>query len=141
MSAPEEAERAEASGAEAVLAAGDVEAIRAVCALPIVTSAGSSGDARLVRPGDQDVELGDGVELVVQVASEEELEEALERLDPELLLLSARDSEQPVEHVLELLSDVPAGKLAIADVGGVSQAELDELERAGIDAVLLRDPA
>ena len=137
---PDDARRAEEGGAGALLAEGEVEAIRAVSGLPIVT-AGIGGDARIVRPGDDDVEVADGVELVVEVAREEELEEALERLDPELLLLSARDSEQPVEHVLELLSDVPAGKLAIADVGGVSQAELDELERAGIDAVLLRDPA
>jgi hypothetical protein len=40
--------------------------------------------------------------------------------------------------VLDLLSNVPAGKLAIADVGAVTQAELDELERAGVDAVLMR---
>ncbi|MEX2254170.1 MAG: hypothetical protein WEC34_01920 [Acidimicrobiia bacterium] len=141
VSGPEEAQQAEASGAEAVLAEGDIEAIRTACALPILTSAGLGGDARLVRPGDADVELGDGVELVVQVASEEELEEALERLDPELLVLTARDDEAPVEHVLELLADVPAGKLAIADVGAVSQVDLDELERAGVDAVLVRDSA
>jgi AmiR/NasT family two-component response regulator len=141
VSGPEEAQRAEATGAEAVLAEGDLEAIRRVCALPVLTSGGPGGDARLVRPGDEDIELSDGIELVVQVASAEELEEALERLDPELLVLAARDSEAPVQQVLELLSDVPAGKLAIADVGAVTQVELDELERAGVDAVLLRDPS
>ena len=36
-------------------------------------------------------------------------------------------------------SDVPAGKLAIADLGGVTQAQIDELERAGVDAVLVRE--
>ena len=41
--------------------------------------------------------------------------------------------------MLDLLSDVPAGKLAIADLGGVTQEELDELERAGVDAVLVRE--
>jgi hypothetical protein len=40
--------------------------------------------------------------------------------------------------VLDLLSDVPAGKLAIADVHGITQVEIDELERAGVDAVLVR---
>ena len=72
-----------------------------------------------MRPGDEDVELGDSVEVVVQVEREEELEEALERLDPELFVLAARDAEDPLERVLDLLSDLPAGKLAIADVGDV----------------------
>jgi hypothetical protein len=140
VAGPEEAQRAETSGAEALYAEGDFEAIRAASALPILTSVGSGGDARLVCPGDEDVELGDGVELVVQVAREEELEEALERLDPELLLLAAGDAEEPIQHVLELLADVPAGKLAIADVRGATQLEIDELERAGVDAVLVRNP-
>jgi AmiR/NasT family two-component response regulator len=138
VSGPEEAQRAEASGAEALLVEGDFDAIRAACGLPILTSVGSGGDARLVSPGDEDVELGDGVELVVRVGREEELEEALERLDPELLLLAAGDADEPIEHVLELLADVPAGKLAIADARGATQVEIDELERAGVDAVLVR---
>ena len=41
--------------------------------------------------------------------------------------------------MLDLLSDVPAGKLAIADIVGVTQAQIDELERAGVDAVLVRE--
>jgi hypothetical protein len=39
--------------------------------------------------------------------------------------------------VLELLTDVPAGKLAIGDLAGVVRAEVDELERAGVDAVVV----
>ena len=136
---PEEARQAEAQGAEALFADSDVDAIRAVSGLPILTAAGSAGDARLVRPGDDDVELGHSVELVVQVEREEELEEALERLDPELFVLATRDAEHPVERVLDLLADVPAGKLAIADVGGVTRVQIDELERAGVDAVLVRE--
>ena len=135
----EDARRAEAGGAEALLAEGDYDAIRAACGLPILTSSGAGGDARLVRPGDGDVELGAAVELVVRVSREEELEEALERLDPELLVLAAHDADEPIQHVLDLLSDVPVGKLAIADVGGVTQAQIDELERAGVDAVLVPD--
>ena len=75
----------------------------------------------------------------MQVEREEELEEALERLDPELFVLAARDVEDPLERVLDLLSDVPAGKLAIADVGDVTRVQIDELERAGVDAVLVRE--
>jgi NAD(P)H-dependent flavin oxidoreductase YrpB (nitropropane dioxygenase family) len=140
VAGPEEAQQAEARGAEALLTDGDVAAIRAASALPILTGAGSAGDARIVRAGDEDVELRDGVEVVVQVEREEELEEALEHLDPELFVLTARDVDEPLQHVLDLLSDLPAGKLAIADVGGVTQAQIDELERAGIDGVLLREP-
>ncbi len=136
---PEEAKRAEARGAEALLADGDLTAIRAATALPILTGAGSAGDARIIRAGEDDIELGDGVEVVVQVEREEELEEALEHLDPELFVLLARDVDEPLQHVLDLLSDLPAGKLAIADVGGVTQEQIDELERAGIDGVLVRD--
>ena len=139
VAGPEEAKRAEADGAEAVLADLNVDAIRAACSLPILTAAGSAGDARIVRPGDEDVELGDSVEVVVQVEREEELEEALERLDPELFVLAARDAEDPLRRVLDLLSDLPAGKLAIADVGGATRAEIAELERAGVDAVLVRE--
>jgi hypothetical protein len=135
----EEARQAEARGAEALLADSDVAAIRAVCALPILTGAGSAGDARIVRSGDEDLELGDGVEVVVQVEREEELVEALEHLDPELFVLTAGDVDEPLEHVLDLLSDLPAGKLAIADIDGVTQVQIDELERAGIDGVLVRD--
>jgi indole-3-glycerol phosphate synthase len=39
--------------------------------------------------------------------------------------------------VLELLPDVPAGKLAIARVDVTNRDEVLALERAGIDAVLV----
>ena len=140
VAGPEDAQRAEARGAEALLAdGGDIAAIRAACVLPILTVAGSAGDARIVRPGEQDVELGEFVELVVQVEREEELEEALERFDPELFVLAAGDAAEPLERVLDLLSDLPAGKLAIADLRGLTQLQIDELERAGVDAVLVRE--
>jgi hypothetical protein len=136
---PEEAQRAEARGARALLAEVDVEAIRAATGLPILTAAGTAGDARIVSSGDEDVELGDTVELVVQVEREEELEEALERLDPELFVLAGDDADDPLRHVLDLLSDLPAGKLAIADLRDATQVQIDELERAGMDAVLVRE--
>jgi indole-3-glycerol phosphate synthase len=39
--------------------------------------------------------------------------------------------------VLDLLEDVPAGKLAIADLRVTTRDEIAELERAGIDAVIV----
>ncbi len=64
----------------------------------------------------------------------------LEHVDPEILLLAAdeADSEQaPLDRLLELLPDVPAGKLAIAELSGASREDVEELERAGVDAVLV----
>jgi SpoU rRNA methylase family enzyme len=139
VAGPEEARQAEARGAEVLLADDHADAIRAATSLPILTAAGSAGDARIVRPGDEDIELVDSVELVVHVGREEELEEALERFDPELFVLAARDADDPLERVLDLLSDLPAGKLAIADMGDVTHEQLAELERAGVDAVLVRE--
>lgn len=136
---PEAAQRAEADGAEALLVDGNLEAIRAASALPILTAGDAVGDARLVGPRD-DFDLVDGIELVVRVEDEDELEAVLERHDPELVVLCAQDAEEPLQHVLDLLSDLPAGKLAIADFRDVTQAEIDELERAGVDAVLVRQP-
>ena len=42
-----------------------------------------------------------------------------------------------VDRVLELLSDVPAGKLAIAALATPTSEDLAVLERAGVDAVLI----
>ena len=39
--------------------------------------------------------------------------------------------------MLDLLPDVPAGKLAIADLPATTRADVDELERAGVDAVIV----
>jgi indole-3-glycerol phosphate synthase len=75
----------------------------------------------------------------VTVRDPDELEEALEELDPEIFLLWAEEGGDldPLDAVLELLPDVPAGKLAIAQVGAASRAEVLALERAGMDAVLV----
>ena len=51
--------------------------------------------------------------------------------------LHGRGSGDLLDAVLELLPDVPAGKLAIARVDVSSREEVLALERAGIDAVLV----
>jgi AmiR/NasT family two-component response regulator len=81
-----------------------------------------------------------GLECVIRVRDEDELEEVLELVDPEILLLSAEDAEDGQEHLerlLELLPDIPAGKLAIAELAGASRSDVLELERAGVDAVIV----
>ena len=133
---------AESQGAEAVAVNGAIDGIRDATSLPLLwigTGAPSDADAVRIRP-DDDPEHHH-LEAVVDVRDEEELELALERLDPEIFLLNARDIDEDVDAldaVLELLPDVPAGKLAIAQVDVTSREEVLALERAGVDAVLVK---
>ena len=81
-----------------------------------------------------------GLELVVSVTDDDQLQVVLELLDPEVLLLSpkgADNDEEALEHVLALLPDIPAGKLAIAELNVSGREQLHALERAGFDAVLV----
>lgn len=83
-----------------------------------------------------------GLECVVRVGDEDELQRALELVDPEIVLLVAEgadDDETPLDRLLALLRDVPAGKLAIAELAGALHDDVQELERAGVDAVLVSD--
>jgi hypothetical protein len=135
------ARAAEHQGAKGVALSVSIDGIRDVTSLPLLWL-GATGhgdcDAVALRP---DVDIAPaGAEAVADVRDEDELEEALERLDPEIFLLSPRggdDHEDPLELVLELLADVPAGKLAIADVAAATRQDVLALERAGVDAVLV----
>lgn len=82
-----------------------------------------------------------GLECVLRVCDEDDVERVMEVLDPEIFLLSAdrAEDEQPsLDRVLELLPDIPAGKLAIAELPTATAGEVVELERAGVDAVIVR---
>jgi hypothetical protein len=137
----ESARVAEAEGAKALAVERAVAGIRESTTLPLLwVGAGNpvDADAVAVRPGADSAE---DFEAVLHVRDEDELEEALEQHDPEIFLLAASpddDENDPLESVLELLPDVPAGKLAIADVDVSSRDEVVALERAGFDAVLAR---
>lgn len=103
----------------------------------VVLPAGSAED-ELAALAERAAALG--LECVIHVSAEHDLERVLERLDPEILLLSAEEAEDdqgPLERLLQLLPDVPAGKLAIADLAHASRADVEELERAGVDAVVV----
>jgi len=136
------AREAEAQGAKAVAVKAPIEGIRQATTLPLLWTgrgAPTEVDAVRIRPEDDVDHLQ--IEVVVDVRDEEELELALERLDPEIFLLRAKKIDQdadPLDAVLELLPDVPAGKLAIAEVDVENRNEVLALERAGIDAVLVR---
>ncbi len=154
---PDAARAAEEQRAEALVVSTDPHVMRETTSLPILwraevalERAAEVADAYLldfVRLDHEDLEtlhrraLDLGLDCVIVVGDEEELERSLDLVDPEIFLLSPRDAEdhrQAVDHVLELLPAVPAGKLAIADLPATTPEEIPELERAGVDAVIVR---
>jgi indole-3-glycerol phosphate synthase len=159
VAAPDDARTAEGAGAEALLVWGgrerDLRAIREATSLPILVywdgehaAALEGADACLVEVrGERDrdlvehaqLELGGRFELALQIEDEEHLASALEDFDPELFVLAAREGgdEEPLERVLDLLPDVPAGKLAIAQLPSLSHEDVAALERAGVDGVIV----
>jgi indole-3-glycerol phosphate synthase len=155
---PDSARAAEEQRAEALVVRGDPAILRDATGLPILwradvplEEASISADAYLLvfdSLEDEDGRLEQlhrralelGLDCAVEVRDEDELERALERVDPEIFLLSPieRDrDETPLEVVLDLLAAVPAGKLAIADLELTNADEVAELERAGCDAVIV----
>ena len=139
----EAARRAEEQGAEALAIAQAIDGIRKATSLPLLWMGHGKphdADACAVRVGEHHGHKHlKHLETVVSVRDADELEEALEQLDPEIFLLCAEDDDDidPIDAVLELLPDVPAGKLAIAQVEVASRDEVVALERAGMDAVLV----
>ena len=136
----ESARDAEAQGAKALAVDRAVAGIRESTTLQLLWLGGGEpvdADAVAVRPGD---EANGELEAVLHVRDEDELEAALEEHDPEIFLISPTADDEdsdPLELALELLPDVPAGKLAIADVAVLTRDEVEALERAGFDAVLV----
>ena len=135
----ESARAAQEQGAKALGIDHPIEGLRASTTLPLLWLSGSEpvgADAIAIRPGDGEAHE---LETVLEVRDEDELEAALEAHDPEVFLISpgAGEGSDPLELALELLPDVPAGKLAIADVDVADREEVLRLERAGFDAVLV----
>jgi indole-3-glycerol phosphate synthase len=152
------ARAAEEQRAEALVVTRDPAAVRVGTSLPILwradvplrLAAGAADayllvfdsldddDGRLEELYRESIELG--LDCAVEVRDEEEVEKALDRVDPEIFVLSPADAERdqtPLEVVLDLLAAVPAGKLAIADLRLTTPDEVQELERAGCDAVIV----
>jgi indole-3-glycerol phosphate synthase len=160
------AAEADAAGAEgiAVWRQADAEAARSQTGLPVLVREPDfdvSDDLRSFRPPEADGcilfyaewassdELEhvherltvDGVDCALGVRDEEELEQALSRLDPEIVLICRRPAEhedEELELVLDLLPDVPAGKLVIAESGVIAREQVVALQRAGVDAVVVQ---
>jgi len=154
----EAARTAAFQGAEAVAVDGAIRNLREAIELPVlwrassppseaalagadawIVSVGDAGDDDewLVRQQAEAIELG--LDPVVAVRNEDELELALERLDPEILLffVGEEDDADALQRALDLLPDLPAGKLAVAEVPVSNREQVIELERAGVDAVIV----
>jgi indole-3-glycerol phosphate synthase len=139
----------------------DLTEARAACRLPILRkdfivdpyqvyeAAVGGADALLliVAALDQDdlqalhaEALGLDLDVLVEVHSAEELGCALEVVDADVIGINNRDLTDfsvDVDRTFELLADVPAGKTVVSESGIYTRDQLDELERVGVDAVLV----
>ena len=79
------------------------------------------------------------LDALVEVHDERELGVALD-VEADVLGINNRDLADfsvDIERTYELLSDVPAGKTVVSESGYSTREQLDELERVGVDAVLI----
>jgi len=138
----------------------DLRAARAACGMPIIRkdfvvdpyqlyeAAVNGADAVLLVVaglGDEDLRRlhvearSIDLDCLVEVHDAAELERALEA-GAEVIGINNRnldDMSVDVATTYELMPNVPAGKTVVAESGISSRAELEELERIGVDAVLI----
>jgi len=139
----------------------DLREARAACNLPILRkdfivdryqvyeSAAAGADAILLIVAALDVDelvalygeaLALDLDVLVEVHDEEELDRALEHIDADVIGINNRnlaDLSVDIERTFELLADIPAGKTVVSESGFHSREQLDELERVGVDGVLV----
>jgi indole-3-glycerol phosphate synthase len=138
----------------------DLRAARAACDLPIIRkdfivdpyqlyeAAVNGADAVLLIAaalGDRDLRAlyqearSIDLDCLVEVHDAEELERALEA-GAEVIGINNRnldDMSVDIGTTFELMPDVPAGKTVVAESGISGREELAELDRVGVDAVLI----
>ncbi len=138
----------------------DLRAARAACGMPIIRkdfivdpyqlyeAAVNGADAVLliVRALDDERlralhEEARAIDLdcLVEVHDGEELERAL-AAGAEVIGINNRDLDEQridIATTFELLPDVPAGKTVVAESGISGRSQLEELDRVGVDAVLI----
>jgi len=138
----------------------DLREARAACELPILQkdfivdryqlyeAALAGADAVLLIVAALDPEdlrrlhddaRGLDLDVVVEVHEESELETAL-TADAEVIGINNRnldDFSVDTQTTFELITDVPAGKTVVSESGIADRPTLEELERVGVDAVLI----
>jgi indole-3-glycerol phosphate synthase len=156
---------AEEAGAEAIaVSTAEAQAARGATTLPLVVDGGIHDRPNVERVAslgadgwivvvDSDegegehvdellpIALSLGVDCAIEVWDAENLADVLDRFDPEILVIAhprPENAEDELEYILDLLPDVPAGKLVIARLRSEMLPEqVIALERAGVDAVLV----
>lgn len=105
----------------------------------LIAAAFDGDDEGFVRMQSIAGELG--LDVVVEVAEEEEIELALELLDPDSFLVENRQGDRgfDLERTFSLLEEVPAGKVVLSEGGIRTRDQVLALERAGVDAAILGD--
>jgi indole-3-glycerol phosphate synthase len=138
----------------------DLRAARAATSLPILRkdftvdrymlleARAAGADAVLLVVGAlRDGELGEllhaarelDLDAIVEVSRPDELEVALE-VDADVIGINNRDLTDfsiDVSRTFDLLGDIPAGKVVVSESGIVQREQIDELERVGVDAILV----
>jgi indole-3-glycerol phosphate synthase len=79
------------------------------------------------------------LDAIVEVHSEHELDSALE-LDVDVIGINNRNLEDfsvDIQVTLDLLAAIPTGKTVVSESGIRTRQEIEELERVGVDAVLI----
>ncbi|HEX7278450.1 MAG TPA: indole-3-glycerol phosphate synthase TrpC [Solirubrobacterales bacterium] len=138
----------------------DLRAARAACELPIIRkdfivdsyqlyeAAVNGADAVLLivaALGDENLRAlhqearSIDLDCLVEVHDAEEMERALEA-GAEVIGINNRnldDMSVDIGTTFELMPDVPAGKAVVAESGISGRGELEELDRVGVDAVLI----
>jgi indole-3-glycerol phosphate synthase len=138
----------------------DLHAARAVSALPVLRkdfivdpyqlyeSAAAGADAILLivaalEPDALYELLSEAraldLDALVEIHDERELEVALD-VEADVLGINNRDLGDfsvDIERTYDLLADVPAGKTVVSESGFTTRDQLDELDRVGVDAVLI----
>lgn len=81
-----------------------------------------------------------GLDVLVEVHDAEELNRAMEAVDPEIIGINNRDLRDftvDTARTSKLMAAIPAGKLVVSESGITTAGQLEELEQAGVDAVLV----
>jgi indole-3-glycerol phosphate synthase len=80
-----------------------------------------------------------GLDVLIEVHDEHELEAALQMESPLIGInnRNLKDFTVDIERTFELLPDIPAGKTVVSESGIREPAQVERLDRVGIDAVLV----
>src|SRR5215203_3978250 len=110
-------------------------AVHGADAVLLIVAALDDEDLRALRQEARAIDL----DCLVEVHDEGELDRALES-GAEVIGINNRnldDMSVDIATTFELMPDVPAGKTVVAESGISGRQELEELDRVGVDAVLI----